>query len=330
MSYSQKPLIDLIKSGNFHNETTVPKHIETVISNVFVFDKMVYKLYKNNNPFFNEKFRNISKKEDRFTFTKRDFEWNNTLSPSVYLKVIGVIVKNEEIKICAPDNAEEIVIVMNRIDTNEVLYEKLLKGEVSEGVAYLIGKQFGESVRKIQKPIKGNYYDDFLVRITDLREWFKSTSEEISLEESTSYCDFLASFLEKNRSLFENELTAGMTYDGDIHSHNAIFSNEHLYLIDTFPPKEEWMRGHPHISLYRMGSDLYALSGKKEMFDAYMNGYVDSGGSLNRELDNFYIIYASGIMLPYQYMLAKNDPHHKKGADLFHKFIREHFKTHCQ
>lgn len=168
-----------------------------------------------------------------------------------------------------------------------------------------------------------------MIRITDLREWIKSASDDISIEESGRYCDYLVSFVEKNRSLFEGELTTGMTNDGDIHSHNAVFSNGQLYLIDTFPPKEEWMRGHPHVALYRMGSDLYALSGKKEVFEAFMKGYGDSGGLLNRELDKLYVIYASGIMVSYQYMLAKNDPHHKKGAELYHKFIRDYFNQNC-
>ena len=114
MTYSQKPLIELVKAGKTPGETTIPKHIETVISNVFVFENLVYKVYKNDNDFFNQGFRDISTTSARFDFTRRDFTWNQTLSPSIYLELRGVEVTEEgEISFVEEDQAEELVMVMN-------------------------------------------------------------------------------------------------------------------------------------------------------------------------------------------------------------------------
>ncbi|MCR4285580.1 MAG: hypothetical protein NUW00_01665 [Candidatus Kaiserbacteria bacterium] len=328
--YSQRPFIELAKAGLIFGEGKAPKHIETVVSNVFVFEKTVYKLYKNDNKFFNEGFRDISGKEERFSFTRRDFEWNNTLSPAIYTRLMGIVVSDGQVEECSPEseNADDLVIVMNRIDTNDILYEKLLRVEIDEDLAYVIGKQFGKKIKKIHRHIDGDYYSVFHGRIEDCREWSSSVSESMSLEESGEYCDFMKAFVENHRFHFENELSKEMVTVGDVHGHNAVFTDGELHFIDTFPPKEEWLQGHKNIDLYRLGADILALGGD-DLFDAFMKGCADGGQTLNRDHEILYIMYASTIMVPYLYMLAKTDPRHIAPAKRYHDFVRTYFKNNC-
>lgn len=330
MSYSQKKLVDLSKSGHFLEEEGAPQHIETVISNVFLFQKNVYKIYKNDNKFFNTNFRDISTKELRFDFTKRDFEWNNTLSPTIYLKLVGVAVKDSEVIESEIENAEELAIVMNRVESKDFLNEELLQGAISPEMAFVIGEQFGSSVERVQKSVQNkNYYKEFLGRINDLRDWFILAKEDVSKEEADKYCDFLLAFIEKNKARFEGQLSQEMTKDGDIHSHNAVFSNGDFHLLDTFPPKEEWATGHPAIALYRLGTDIWVFSGNRTLFEEFLKGYQEVREPVSRELEPFYILYAAGIMLSYQYHLAERDPAEKRGALLYHDFIKKYFDKYC-
>ncbi len=330
MEYSQKSLIELFKKGDFPGQTSAPKHIETVISNVFIFDKKVYKFYKNDNEFFNKGFRDLAPKDSRFDFTKRDFKWNNSLSPTIYLEIINVKVEDGKIVIVEKqEDAEEIVIVMNRVNTDDLLFEKLMRGEVSEDESFLMGKQFAESLKGAQVKLDGkhNFYNKFEVRISDLRDWIKSVSEFISEEESKEYCDFLEAFRKENKNLFENEMSEDLVHGGDMHSHNAVFTGGNLYLMDTFPPKEEWLVDHKLIPLYRVGADIWALSGNQDLFEAFVRGYEEgSNTKVNRFLDDLYIIYASAIMVSYLYMLQRTDEEKKESAKRFHEFIREYFK----
>jgi aminoglycoside phosphotransferase family enzyme len=329
MNYSQQSLIKLFKSGEFPGEVGIPKHIETVISNVFIFDKKVYKFYKNDNEFFNKGFRNLAPKNGRFDFTKRDFKWNNSLSPTIYLEAVGVKVKNEKIVIVKnEEDAEEIVIVMNRVNTDDLLFEKLMRGEISEDESFLMGKQLAESLKNAQKKLDGNhnFYEKFEMRVSDLRDWIKSVSEFISEEESKEYCDFLEVFRKDNREWFEKGLSEELVHGGDMHSHNAVFTDGTLYLMDTFPPKEEWIVDHRLIPLYRVGADIWALSGNRNLFESFVKGYeAGSGTKVNRLLDDLYIIYASAIMVSYLYMLQRTDKEKRESAERFHKFIREYF-----
>lgn len=307
----------------------MPKHIQTVISNVFIFDRKVYKFYKNDNDFFNKGFRDISGKTERFSFTEKDFKWNNTLSPSIYTSLKNVVVKdNAIVEVDSSPEAEEIVIVMNRVDTHDVLYEKLMDNRVTEEDCFEVGKQLAESMKKVQValPQTYNFYDLFESRIKDLRDWIRSVTDHISIEESDSYCDYLEEFRNKNKSWFENELTAQVTTDGDFHSHNAIYSKGKFFLMDTYPPKEEWGIGHQLIALYRIGTDIWALSGKQEFFESFVKGYEASSGiKVDRKLDELFIIYASGIAVSYLYMLQRTDPEKKISAERFHNFVKGYF-----
>ncbi|MBI2097698.1 MAG: hypothetical protein HYT46_02075 [Candidatus Vogelbacteria bacterium] len=329
MPYSQKSLIELIKSGGFPGETSIPKHIETVISNVFLFDQKVYKLYKNDNEFFNKGFRDISGKAERFDFTHRDFIWNQTLSPSIYLRLYSVALEGGQVVTNVPnEQAEELIIEMNRINEEDVLFEKLVHGKVSEKDCFLLGEQLANNLQKVKERLteSHNYYEIFKTRVSDLRNFIKPVEEYVSNKEARTYCDFLDAFVEKNRNWFDGELSGQLVYGGDMHSHNAVFSNKQLYLMDTFPPKEIWRIEHRLVPLYRIGMDLWVLSDKQEMFENFVHGYErKSGIKVDRRLDNLYVIWASAIMVSYLYMLQRIDPSKKEAAKKFHKFIRDYF-----
>ena len=331
VSHSQKNILTLLESGKVPGENKSPLHIETVISNVFVFDDTVYKLYKNDNDFFNKGFRDLSDRDARFNFTKRDFEWNHSLSPSIYLELKGVRVHDDQLQFTKLiDAAEELLIVMNRVDANDVLFEKLMRGEITKDEAFTMGKQLAQTLKQARTvKVEGhNYHQLFADRIKDLREWMQSVTEHISKEESSEYCDFLEAFRNKNRKLFEGRLSNELAHSGDSHSQNAIFSNGTLYLIDTFPPKEEWLIEHQLMPLYRIGADIWGLSGDKGLFDSFVAGYENEGGlKVDHDLDSFFVIYASAIMVSYLYMLQRTDTDKKEAAKRLHEFIRKYYES---
>lgn len=61
--HSQIKIIDAFSRGDIFGEISAPKHRTTVLSNVFIFKNKVYKIYKNDNKFYNENFRDISSKK---------------------------------------------------------------------------------------------------------------------------------------------------------------------------------------------------------------------------------------------------------------------------
>lgn len=331
MSYSQKNIIELAKSGAIPNEKGKPKHIETVISNIFLFDNLVYKIYKNNSEFFNEGFRDISTKKNRFSFTKKDFNWNHLLSPNIYLRLQGVsVINNEILFVDSTDESEEFMIIMNRVNEEDILFEKLTNNKITKGDCFYIGKQLAIDIKKVRpETLSGyNYFNLFKDRILDLREWMSSADNYINKEEQNKYCDFLESFRLNNEEWFEDELSKEIENAGDIHSHNAVLTNGQFNLMDSFPPKEDWLIEHHSFPLYRIGVDIWALSGNKGFFESFIQGYEEGSNiKLDRRLDNFNILRSAAIMAAYLYLLQETDPDKKEAAGKFHKFLEEYFKT---
>lgn len=323
MSYSQQPLIAALAAGRISGETTLPKRIETVISNVFVFPEKVYKFYKNDNEFFNAGFRDISSKAGRFAFTEKDFAWNNTLSPSIYIEISGIALKEDTAVLAPQEQAEELVIIMRKVDTNDILFEKILGNQVSVNEYRLIGEQLAENLKKIQEPVTNNFYNSFLERIEDIRVWMRSAPPEMPQEEAQSYCDLLVAFTEKNRHLFETDFSLDVTTDGDFHSHNALYEKETLRLMDTFPPKDAWGVGHRLFPFFRIGVDIWALSSDTQKFEAFRRGYeTASGTSIDERLFDAFVVYVSCIAVSYLYMLALTDQEKRMPAERFHAFLR--------
>lgn len=316
--------------GNFLNETGVPTHIQTVISNVFIFDTKVYKFYKNNNTFFNEHFRNISGKESRFSFTEKDFAWNSTLSPSVHIEIKKVAVQNERIvEVTDSDEADELVIVMNKCDTKDILYQKLVDGRISSDDCCILGQQLGEKLKKAQhKLIEPQNFDQlFANRIHDAREWMSLANDCIPVEESEQYCNFIDECRKNNKALFDGELSLHVTNDGDFHSQNVIYSKGKIDFIDTYPPKDEWGFGYYLFPLYRIGVDMWALSGRVDFFETFIKGYESTAGvKVDRRLDKVFVIYVACIAVSYLYMLQRTDSQKREAAERFHVFIRNYFE----
>lgn len=321
--YSQKPLLELLLAGKVPDESGVPKHIETVISNVFLFNNRVYKVYKNDNDFFNESFHDVSTKQDRFTFSKADFEWNKQLAKEVYLHLQGVRVDEDRIRFVDEKDAEELMFITKRMPAGTILFDRLLKGDVTVADFYEIGKQFAE--REKNFAWSGTMSDELLLdnmleRHNDIVAWIKDVEEVSALEKET--------WANKLKELIIRVYThdsSKVSICFDLHSLNAFYVDKTLYPFDTHPPKEAWRFGPSLLNLYRLATDVFALAGEKE-FDAVMRGYHEylKKNRPSQEINHLFIIYASLIMVSYLYMLGKTDIDKQEAAIKYHDFLKSY------
>lgn len=301
-------IIEIFKSGStlqFGNKT--PKHIITVVSNVFVFDKKAYKIYKNDSKFFNENFHDLSDKAERFKFTRTDFEWNNRLSPEVYTELKGVVLKDNNISFTAPtDDADELVIVMNTIDTANQLINRLVDNSITLTDCYEMGKQLAVRVSKLPKlKALSTAYEDFLMRHSDIKPWIGGVEKHIPKELASKYQDYIKDFIESHKDELNSTDLMGTCVD--IHADNAIYDNGKFLPIDVYAPKEQWLHGYKFINLYRVATDILGFLGK-EGFNRVIEGYEKASEEIvPRQYDKFLIIYCELINWPYQYMLSEKE-----------------------
>ena len=324
--YTQGPLLELIRTGKAFGETESPKkHIETVVSNVFVFSEHTYKVYKNDNDFFNTGFRDISGKEARFDFTRRDFEWNRTLNSDVYIALRPVSVVNGELCVVNDEAAEEYVMVMNTFPEESVLINVFLRGVPEDLDPFKEGRRFAELRQDLPNLPKDHL--DPLARSAqlcdDVYNWALMQKDKLEDGELETYCQFLKKLVAEDQSVsgyFRDHLSVSM----DIHMGNALYHRGKLMLIDTFSPKESWFIKHECCDLYRLGTDIRVFMGEKA-WDLFKDGYysVSSEEPCHPGMDVFSTIYASLIMVSYLFYLGGG---HAGQAEKHLSFLRNYFQ----
>jgi len=325
MEYSQTKLLELMAAGRIPGESGTPKRTETVISNVFLFNDFVYKVYKNNNEFFNTRFQDISTRGKRFAFSKADFEWNQQLSKEIYLRLQGVQVEDDNlIFVDKTDRAEELVLVTKRMPYGAVLFDQLQKGDLSEDDFYEIGKQFAEREKKFEwNGVFPNesLFENMISRQQDLMEWLKDTEEHLPASECKKYGEQLKDLIKRVYSDTKEKISIGL----DFHSFNAFYLDKTLYPFDTYPPKDSWRFAAPLIDIYRLAADIYALTGEKE-FQTVLRGYFDyvKAPQPRGDAERLLVMYATLIMVSYLYMLARTDTDKVGAADKYLAFLRRY------
>lgn len=318
-------MLEAFKEGRVAGESVIPDHIVSAISNLFVFGNKVYKIYKNDNQFFNGNFNDLSNKSGRFLFTRKDFDWNNKLSPEIYTEIKGAVMRDDTVMFTDPtDDSEELVIVMNKIDMSDGLIKRLVENRISIEDCYQIGFQLGQRIMKVQQVFPLSLYEDFISRYKDLTAWALEV-KEIPAERVNEYLVFIKDFIEIHKDEFENS-TNLMGQCLDIHADNAVYTSGKLLPIDTYSPKADWLHGYKFINIYRVASDIYAFLGK-EAFEQVLRGYEEATGEkLPRDKDKFMIIYCELIVWPYQYMLSEKEPWRIDVAKKYGIFIDKIFK----
>lgn len=321
-------IIEIFKSGSateFGGKT--PKHIVTVVSNVFVFDKKAYKIYKDDSKFFNKNFHDLSDKIERFKFTRNDFDWNNRLSPEVYVELKGVVKSKDTISFTEPDdNADELVIVMNTIDTSNQLINRLVDNRITLSDCLEIGKQLAIRISNLPKlKAPSTAYEDFLERISDIKPWIGGASKYIPKDLALKYENYVIDFIKSHKDEFNSEKIMGTCID--IHADNAVYFDNKFLPIDIYAPKENWLHGYKFINLYRIATDILGFLGK-DGFNNVIEGYERaSGEKIPRQYDKFLIIYCELINWPYQYMLSEKEPWRQEVAMKYGKAIEDTYNS---
>lgn len=316
-----------MRKGRLAGQSVVPEYIETPISHVFLFTDEVYKVYKEDSVFFNTNFRDISSVQSRLTFSESDFSWNHRLSPDIYLGLKGLSIgaSGQVVLIDKPFPATltEVACVTKRLRTEDLLYARLRTDTGGDLDFYSLGRDFAQSENAFTDdesiPAKSPL-EDMQSRIIDIDHWGSETMRDIDSfvwKKGMKYLEDSADGLLASES-------SGLEYCFDVHMFNAFIFENHLRLFDTSPPKQGWKFGASPINVYRLASDIYALVGV-DAYHSFLRGYQKSSirQPLRPEQEIFWLVYASMIMVPYLYMLARSDKEKHSAAEIYKEFLQE-------
>ena len=319
MEYSQRALLDACKTGNVSGEHTTPVHIETVISNVFVFPERTYKIYKNDNAFFNNGFRDISTKSERFAFTREDFTWNHNLSSGIYIELRGVCVKNGSVHNASDVTvAHELVIVSRTFSQASILLNIFDQAKLPTVDTHELGVSFGNFIQTLPDIVKhADGHIIFNEHINAVARWISEESAHFEKNEIEKNFTQLRAHISNNLVLQDSTrvVVSGM----DVHSGNVVYENGQFSFFDTYPPVDIWFQNCQFVDFYRLGTDIRVFLGEPAFID-YKKGFESSTHTkIPPEVDYALTLIAALNMVSYLYNLG--EPYINR-AKKYHEFIK--------
>lgn len=317
-----------IEQGKLEGFSGVPQKVTTVISNVYIFDDKVLKIYKRDNEWWNTVMQDLSKGQPRIDFITRDFAFNQTLNPSVYidLKVlakVGDVVALRDIT----EGDDEFVVVMRKIDATQTLTKVLFEQKLTVEDCEKIGVDFTSKKLSLSKDflpteLTGTWYEQLIGRFKDLDGWVSSVPG-FPREIGDKGLAQLKTILETQKEKFNGMSAKDLAVCIDCNSENLLYSNGKLSFMDVYPPKNEWRSAAFDHDIFRVGADIYGFIGR-DGFEAYLKGvHSVVEDKLDKSLQDFYLLYGAMITGPYLYMLAQKNINYLSQAQKYSEFIKQ-------
>lgn len=309
----------LLMHGLLPGQAVAPECVETVISHVFLFPDLVYKIYKEDATAFNTHLRDLSERTARNRFAVDDATWNMHVSPHVYLPPQGLAVSDGHVAFVPLAEAAEVAVVSRRLDPAMILCALLERGAVSLAGAARLGAQLARTENAFEP----------LSSPSAVREHIRDLVEDIDrwgAHRTDSFGEVLwqrgMAFLRKEHTrLFSGEVPLYPRFD--IHTLNAFVIDDVLEPFDTMPAKDAWHWGPAAHNMFRVATDIAVFAGE-ETAQAFSDGWTSATkrrweGAAHDGM--FWRVYTAMIMTPYFHMLASTDASKKRAADAYAAFL---------
>lgn len=291
--------IDLITQGKVEGFDEIPEKLITTVSYIFIFKKArkVLKIYRRDNKYWNSNFSDLSSGKGRISFIKEDFNANSLVSPLVYVDLkTAVITSNNNVRLDKTDDKnDELVIVMNRIETEESFIDTLFNGNISEREFISIGEQFATIKKNVGsgevKPNE-NWHQILSKRLHDLHGWmqnlnFPTHDIEICMQQ-------LQTYISKKQERLSIMAGDQIVYSIDGHGENALYHKSKLEFIDILWPSPRWRWTTKEYDIFRLGADISALTGE-DNFNAFISGAKKVYTDFDETDKEFYLLYNSAL-----------------------------------
>lgn len=314
-----------ISEGKIEGYNEKPEVVISDLSHVYLFKNTgkAFKIYKRNNPSFNNKILNINSGEIRKNFIKEDFKLNHKINPDIYLHLHEAVFEGDQVVLRVPRNSDELVIEMTLFDATQTLNNILYSDqEISSEEFFSIGEQFGKIMTQLCEPVhtNKNWYDLFREEAKLHRSWFEEYTY-FETDTNEKILEYIANSIENAREDFEKIDQTKLVQRIDSHGLNTLYIDKKLAMFDVMLPKPEWRMCPPEYQPFYLASDILVFRGK-EAYEQFMSG-VQSTFAFNRTHEDLYITYSVALILCIQHALTKNNLTRKEILDRYKDFLEK-------
>jgi len=292
-----KLLKRLQNPATFGPDVKSVKIIQTHISFIALTGKYVYKVKKP----VNFGFLDFTTLEKRKHFCEEEIRLNRRLCPEIYLDVVPITQKNDNIEISGDGNIIDYAVKMKEFHQENVMTELLKKGKIDEEILDKIIDKLVQFYRSEKRSKEIDYFGSIQAVKNNIDENFEQTKPFIDLTIAKNIFDFIKektnNFLEKRKDLFKSRIKNGFICDchGDLHSGNIAIDDGFVYIFDCIEFNKRFRFSDVASDIGFLAMDLDFL-GYPYLSSYLIKRYIEKSGDKNLlDVLNFYKCYRAYV-----------------------------------
>lgn len=250
---------------------------ESGLAHIFFYGGTVYKLYKTHADKDHFIKGVLAPTKRRVDFLQHDFALNQHFSGEVYRALHSLWYDEGVVRVTAFDPTSIYTLVeMTRLDFNENLHERLLRGDITETELEELGYETARAIdtSPVTVPEEVNWYDLATKRVALLTQFVDWLPKEFACAiEKSGVLVALTEHLERYRDEYQSYRGAQLTVNVDNHDENVFFVDGRPQFIDLVPPMESWWYGLPFANLSNLMANVEVLH-SVEAAAALKRGYL--------------------------------------------------------
>lgn len=269
---------DLIEAVGQGKVADVPNSFEKVVESdlakLFFTGDRVYKIYKPSNNYS----LNFSDPKILIKFLEDDWLWNVTLSPEIYHEFRSMRLENSEWKACSKEEAENGIIVMQRItapNLTELMREQAVALPDLKKITEVMTLRADELTKRLRDhgyPLEADTWQSLLTQLLEqAKPWAKLADPNIPYAWSEGVIDRLIAEAKSSSYLTEFPRSANAAAL-DCHSDNVFLIDGKPEFLDSMLPKETWRIVDPFCNTSKLAVDItayYDSDTRDELYAAY-------------------------------------------------------------
>lgn len=255
---------------------------ETVLSKLYFFNHVVLKWYKPVQAYYG----NLLDPQPRREFFLDDYVWNRAISPNIYRKLLGLRYEGHSVRFVSPDEAQDFLIQMNRLNDIATLSDHLQAQNISSDMLQNVLDLLVTTTRRLTlRPpeslndhVKRGFLSLYRENIVDLRNQLHRAEKFLSLTEADTLIKYLFRLID-NHSYFTHFPSSQLGIAIDCHTDNILIDEAgKIFLIDSMFPKKSWRAIDECHTVARFAANVAVLGNlekRKEIYSYYRQRYCD-------------------------------------------------------
>lgn len=297
ISMEQKKLFETLKNPSFYGPNVKSVNIlQTHISFIALTGKYAYKIKKP----VDFGFLDFSTIDKRKFFCDEEIRLNRRLCPEIYLEVLTITKKNNEIELNGEGTVVDYALKMKEFPQDKIMTSLLKKGEIKEDTIKQICTIMINFYNSQKRSNEIDNYGKAEAIKKNIEENFEQTKSvvdiTISKEDYRFIQDVSNAFIDNKNDVFQKRIKQGFIHDchGDLHSGNIVVTDK-IYIFDCIEFNKRFRYCDVASDLGFLAMDLDYLN--FPFLSSYLiNNYVDKSNDTGIfDVLNFYKSYRAYV-----------------------------------